>query len=356
MKISVCMIVRNEERFIEKCLNSIKELADEIVIVDTGSIDKTKEIAGKFTEKIYDFEWQNDFSIARNFLLSKCSCDWILSIDADELIARKDIEKIKEILKNPEADAYYLIWRDYNNETGVAGWKSSKDDEYEESKVARGFIETPVLRLFKRGYYFEGKIHETVQNSIKKAGGKIFMSNIIIHHSGSLRRKDELIEKKGLYADMLNSELKEDKEEYYILFEIGRELLIKGDKEEAIKYLEKSVKLNPEYSQSLSMLGAIYIIEKRFDEAEKLLKKAVNLDSTDSSIHSNLGVIYSERKEYSKAIRKFERAISLNKKSADAYYNLGLVYMKQGKNGKAVPCFEKAIELNPAYKDKIKFG
>ncbi|MBM3233468.1 tetratricopeptide repeat protein [Candidatus Pacearchaeota archaeon] len=355
MMISAVIIVKNEEKYIENCINSVKNLADEIVIVDTGSEDKTKEIAGRFGN-VYDFKWQNDFSIARNFALSKAKFEWILSIDADEKISGKDIEKIKKMLENPEADAYYLIWRDYSNETGILGWKSSKDDEYEESRIAAGFTETPVLRLFKRGYYFEGKIHETVQNSVKKAGGKIFMTDIVIHHFGKLRKKEEISEKKGIYSELLKeriSEKNKEKEDYFILFELGRELLIKGDREEGRKYLEKSLKLNPNYEQTLSMLGAVYIIEKRFDEAEKLLKKAVNLDNMDFSAHSNLGVIYSEKGENNKAIKKFEKAISLNKKSADAHFNLGLVYLKLGKKEKAIRNFEKAIEFNPAYKEKI---
>ena len=82
--ISLCMIVKDEEQHLENCLNSIKELADEIIIVDTGSKDKTKEIAGKFTNKVYDFKWNDDFSEARNFSLSKATKDWILVLDADE--------------------------------------------------------------------------------------------------------------------------------------------------------------------------------------------------------------------------------------------------------------------------------
>ena len=80
------MIVRNEEAVLARCLESVKD-ADEIIIVDTGSVDRTKEIASIFTDNIYDFQWCDDFAKARNFALAQCTGDWVLSIDADELIS-----------------------------------------------------------------------------------------------------------------------------------------------------------------------------------------------------------------------------------------------------------------------------
>src|SRR3989344_3940980 len=208
--IAVCMIVKNEEKFLENCLNSVKNLVDEIVIVDTGSTDRTIEIAKRFTDRIFCFEWKNDFSLARNFSISKTDRRWILVIDADEVIAEKDAEKIKKLVNENEANAYYFIWRDYTNDTGIVGWKSSEGDVYLESKKAAGFTETPVLRLFEnKGYYFEGKIHETIQNSIKEKNGKSFITDIVIHHYGNLKSKKELYEKKGKYSEMLKKRLKD---------------------------------------------------------------------------------------------------------------------------------------------------
>ena len=88
MPISICMIAKNEKNYLEKCLNNIKNSVDEIIIVDTGSNDKTMEIAKKFTNKVYNFRWNNDFSEARNFSLKKAAKDWILMLDADESIKK----------------------------------------------------------------------------------------------------------------------------------------------------------------------------------------------------------------------------------------------------------------------------
>jgi len=90
--ISLCMIVKNEEKVIERCLSSVAHLVDEVVIVDTGSIDNTKEIITRYTSNIYDFEWINDFSAARNFAASKATGEWILVLDADEYIDEENFK------------------------------------------------------------------------------------------------------------------------------------------------------------------------------------------------------------------------------------------------------------------------
>ncbi|MDO8517577.1 MAG: tetratricopeptide repeat protein [Nanoarchaeota archaeon] len=387
--ISLCMIVKNEEKSIERCLNSVSDFVDEIIIVDTGSTDRTKEVALKFTDKIFDFKWIDDFSAARNFSISKATKDWILILDADESISKIDLDKLREILSVEEkVDAYYLIWRTYTNEIGRIGLKSTKDDLYEESKIASGFTEDSVLRLFRNNkefplqkgnslslqmetentksiqsnkkFYFEGKVHETALNSIKSAKGSILLSNIVIHHFGDLKSKQEIAEKKDKYISLLKDKIEDsqtnEKPEYFVLFELARELMIIDNFEQAKTYLKKSIELNPDFSTTLFMLGSIYIIEKKLDEAEKLLKKAVALDGLNPNIHANLGVIYSERGELVKAIRKFERALELNPKSADNYYNLGIIYNKQNKKKEAIRYFEKAIELNPNYQDKVKLS
>ena len=94
--ISVCMIVKNEEKVLARCLDSLRPIADEIIIADTGSTDATKEIAARYTDKIYDFTWIDDFAAARNFVFSKATQDYIYSADADEVL---DAENCKKFLQ-----------------------------------------------------------------------------------------------------------------------------------------------------------------------------------------------------------------------------------------------------------------
>jgi len=101
--LSLAMIVKNEEEVLRRCLNSASSLYNELIIVDTGSTDKTKEIAAEFNAKIYDFEWIDDFAAARNFSFSKCTSDYILWLDADDVVKDQDVEKIKKYLESEES-------------------------------------------------------------------------------------------------------------------------------------------------------------------------------------------------------------------------------------------------------------
>jgi len=371
--ISLCMIIKDEEKWLEICLSSIKDLVEEIIIVDTGSKDKSKEIAKRFTDNVFDFKWDNNFSDARNFAISKATKGWILSFDADEIIADFDKEKIKKIIELDEADSYFFNWRNYTNVIGVAGFISSTGDKYKESKVAAGFSISKVLRFFKnkKEYFFEGKIHETVDTSIKNSGGTIFDTDVVIHHFGNLD-KNKFIEKKKKYIELLRKRLDEkdfgEKEEDYICSELAGELINSGNRDEGIYFLEKAVSIKEEYIY-LYNLGTQYLIKGRLDDAEKTLKRALVLSARflepynyknpqkfncyNPSIYNNLGTIYSLKGEINKAIKKLETAIKMNPKFADAYFNLGLTYRGKGKMNKAERFFEEAIELNPAYEERI---
>lgn len=93
--ISLCMIVKNEEKVLRRCLDSLSDIADEIIIADTGSSDKTKDIALEYTNNVYDFQWTGDFSEARNFVSSKATKDYIYTADADEYLDEANREKLK---------------------------------------------------------------------------------------------------------------------------------------------------------------------------------------------------------------------------------------------------------------------
>ena len=98
--ISACMIVKNEEKVLARCLDSLKGIWDELIIVDTGSTDGTNEIAACYTDKIYDFKWIDDFSAARNFAIEKASCDYIYVPDADEILDDDNREKFMTLKEN----------------------------------------------------------------------------------------------------------------------------------------------------------------------------------------------------------------------------------------------------------------
>ena len=126
--VSLCMIVKNEEPILARCLDSVADLVEEIIIVDTGSTDKTKEIAAKYTDKIYDFEWIDDFSAARNFAFSKATREYIYTADADEVINEENREKFR-VLKESLLPEIEIVQMKYGNQLSF-GTVYNFDEEY----------------------------------------------------------------------------------------------------------------------------------------------------------------------------------------------------------------------------------
>lgn len=164
IEISLCMIVKNEEKVLARCLDSIVDLMDEIIIVDTGSTDSTKEIAGRYTDKIYDFTWVDDFSAARNFAFSKATKEYIYSADADEVLDEtnhKRFSELKQVLL-PEIE---VVQMKYGNQLSH-GTAYNFDEEYRP-------------KLFKRlrDWVWIEPIHEQI-----RLDPIVYDSDIVITH------------------------------------------------------------------------------------------------------------------------------------------------------------------------------
>ena len=144
--ISLCMIVRDEAEVLGRCLQSVADLVDEIIIADTGSVDETKAIAAQFEAKIYDFPWCDDFSAARNFTVQQAVGDYWMWLDADDVIEGENRARLKQILQNPDADLVYLPYVLSFDSAGKPDLISKRE------------------RIFRRskGYRFEGAVHEAV--------------------------------------------------------------------------------------------------------------------------------------------------------------------------------------------------
>ena len=135
--VSLCIIVKNEKNHLARCLRSVKAVVDEIILVDTGSSDETKDIARVFGAQVYDFLWVDDFSKARNFSLTKASGDWILVLDADETISNKDHEMLKRVLETTQSRpaAFRIQTRNYSNHANTVGFRSNQGEFSEEEGI-----------------------------------------------------------------------------------------------------------------------------------------------------------------------------------------------------------------------------
>ena len=347
------MITKNEEKYLQQCLSSVKDFVDEIIVVDTGSTDKTKEIAKKFSANVFDFKWVDDFSAARNESLKRATKDWILVLDADEKLAKKDLEKLKELTIDENYVAYYFVIRTYTDESSAAGWSSSKEDDYEESRCASGWFATKMVRMFKNrsNIYFDGVIHETVRDSIEDAG-KIKESDFPIHHFGRLTNEKSSF-KKELYQKLTKLKMSA-KEDFHSYSQLAIQAQETGNFEKAIEYFKKSIELNSQYFKSWFNLGACYLKLSRLNDAEEALTRAIKLNPDDFSTHNNLAITYSQLNRPMDAINEFGLALKLNPNNANAYFNFGILLDEIGKKDAAYRAFKKAIELNPKYQEKIK--
>ena len=192
--ISVCMIVKNEEKVLARCLDSLAGLWEELIIVDTGSSDKTKEIAAKYTDKIYDFTWTGNFSDARNFSFSKASCDYIYSADADEELDEENRNKFL-ILKNAltENKEIEIVQMYYGNQL-------SQDSIYNFDKEYR-----PKLYKRLRNFVWQEPIHEAV-----RLEPVVYDSDIVIWHkphgqhgSRDLAYFEKMLEQKEVLSERI---------------------------------------------------------------------------------------------------------------------------------------------------------
>lgn len=162
--ISLCMIVKDEAKRLARCLDSIGGLMDEIIIVDTGSRDETKEIAAHYTDKVYDFQWIDDFSAARNYAFSKASMEYIYSADGDEVLSSENRERFR-ILKESLLPEIEIVQMKYANQLQF-GTVYNFDEEYR-----------PKLFKRKRDFVWEGPVHETVRLT-----PVVYDSDIVIIH------------------------------------------------------------------------------------------------------------------------------------------------------------------------------
>ncbi len=320
--ISLCMITKNEEQFLEQCLNSVKNLVDEIIIVDTGSTDKTKEIASKFTAQIFDFKWCDDFSAARNESLKHAAKDWILILDADEQLDPSGIEEIKNIINNQKEtqtknyEAYSLPQLHYTNKFfNHPDFVSLQHPQSKEHPQFKGFYVTNVIRLFKNSpnIYFEHCVHETIQYTLERENKEIKpLPSVPIHHYQELKGIEDVEKKQELYFRLSLNNIKQypayaksynDVGIYYSAY--------KNDQETAFKYCQKAVELEPDNLAFILNLSFRLRDLQRYDEAIELLKKALSTHN-DERVYRNLGYNYYQKKQYQLAIEAYQQAIKLN--------------------------------------------
>jgi GT2 family glycosyltransferase/Flp pilus assembly protein TadD/glycosyltransferase involved in cell wall biosynthesis len=290
--VSLCMIIKNEQKYLARCLASLKPIVDEMIVVDTGSTDRSKDIAITLGAQVYDYDWENDFAAARNFSISKASGEWILIMDGDEVISHLDYDAFKKIVaKKPKTPvAYSITTRNYNKLANIVGWMPN-DGQYPDEEAAIGWLPSEKVRLFygKDQIRFEGAVHELVDPVLKRKGIEIKQCSIPVHHYGRLDK--EKLERKGeIYFDIGHKKLSEKGEDVNALRELAIQATILEKNQQALELWQRLLALNPDPNLAAIAyvnLGTIHCRLEKFDDALYVAKRAVECAPDLKEAHYN---------------------------------------------------------------------
>src|SRR5262249_26701458 len=247
--LSLCVIARNEHRSIERCLGSVKDVVDEMIVVDTGSEDATPALARKAGAAVYEFPWTGDFSEARNPSLARAKGDWILVLDADEMLAERDARRLRELLTGARVDGLKLTQRTYLRNANFV-CSSSNPGDYAEGLDYTDCINIGVIRLFRNDprIRYSGRVHELVEPAfVATPELKFEVPDRGIHHFGKVGDPATLERKKWLYLDLGRKKAAEEPKNALAQFELGVQLYELEQFSDCIAPFETAVKLNPTF-------------------------------------------------------------------------------------------------------------
>ena len=342
--ISACMIVKNEEWIIGKTLPSLVKCLDEVVVVDTGSTDRTPDLARELGAKVSNFKWIDDFAAARNESLKQATGDWILWIDADEYLKEEDLLKLKEYLSKAEADSYQLELRE------------CKPGEFEFTNV---YFRVKLFRN-RKGFHFERPINEQVADGKGDfVGGKV-IPEVAIYHWGSRVGAEKKQQKKQRNIDLLRKAAENNPGDPYYSYLLANNLKETGMNQEAVPAFLRTIELSPKghlAAPSYAALAWCYYRLRKGLEAFQSAKKALELDQNLPDAYNLMGLILGGAGKYDEALSLLNTACSLEPAKGTSkninmrqyrytpnYYK-GLVYEMAGDKDKAREAFIEASKF-----------
>ncbi len=313
LSLGLAMIVKDEGLLLRQCLESAQAFVDEIVIVDTGSTDQTLEIAQDFGAKISHFEWNGSFADARNAALEQVTSDWVLILDADEVLSPETAYNLRELMQIPQADltGYQIKIRNLK-------YEASEGDAIEHYMV-RLFPNHPQIR-------YKGLIHEQLGTHTDQLKfSTLASSDVLILHYGY---SGEIMEQRDKYErnlKLLQTAIAAEPDNAFHWFNLGLTYNTKHKSQEALEALEKAAALSQEMAEKPNYISAVYsylmstlITFERYEDGLERAKQApqICLESPDYWI--NLGTIYNYLNRFEEAIKAFEKAIQMRGKAYTA--------------------------------------
>lgn len=290
--LSVCMIVKNESSVLDRCLAQVKKFADQIVVVDTGSSDCTKQIAKKYTKNVFDFVWQNDFSLARNYAISKAKTKYVMWLDADDYIDDDNVKKINLLKNSAKSDTFMLKYQILFDKSGKCLF------EYYRERILKNCDKCK----------FCGFVHEAISPF-----GKIEYTDIAVKHLKIEKTRDE---KRNLKLYNYHKKLGyifNSREQFYY----ARELFYNKYYKKSIKMFKKFLKMDnkfwPNIIDAHIMLADAFVMVGDLKKAGDCLVDCIKNYQPNPVVCTKLGIINLSKKQYKNAIFWLKSALILPK-------------------------------------------
>ena len=346
--LSICMIIKNEERLLDKCLDAVSSLGAELIIVDTGSTDASIDIAGRYTDRLYEYKWCNDFSAARNFAVSKASNDCILSLDADEVLDTFQLSRLKKCIEKCTDDT-----TDYPP-LGRIVCKNHYSNNGEENVLVE-----KLPRIFSKSHYhFEGIVHEQLVPLDPAAKKTYIDSSLEFNHYGYYGDEDFIKNKSDRNISLLKAMLEETPDDPYIMYQIGKSHFMRGDYASSCQIFGECLyhDLDPklEYVQDLVESYGYSLLNTGQYEAALGLEGVYNEFSISCEFVFLMGLIYMNNALFDKAVREFRKATAFKTckiagtNSYRANYNIGVIHECTGNIKAAKNFYIKCNNYAPA--------
>jgi tetratricopeptide (TPR) repeat protein len=341
--VSLCMIVKDEANRLGACLNVAKKLVDEIIVVDTGSKDRSRDIASVFGASTLFYAWDNDFSAARNVSLSHARGDWVLVLDADEIIASQDHGVLRRLLleTKPGTTAYSIETRNYSHVANLYGWQAN-DGSYPHHEAGLGWVPSRKVRLFPRrnDVQFCFPVHERVEPAIRTAGIDIADGTIPVHHYGDLNQ-DKKLQKAQTYFQIGLIKLDQLKNDQPAI----RELAVQAGElqrwTESIELWQRLLELQPNYVEAyVNISGALWQVG-RYREALASAQQAAHLDPHVKESWFNIAVSQLMLGRARKAVALLEALTRRHPAYLSAQFMLAAAYGCLGNQNRSQELFER---------------
>lgn len=350
------MIVRDGAASLPRCLASVAPLVDRILVGDTGSVDESCALARNFGAEVVRLSWAEDFAAARNQLLSQARCDWILVLDADEML---DLEQARaelpSLLSAPGLHAYGL-WRWNYLDSGAPARcllnAQPNPGRLAEARPYSAFLSSFHLRLFRRhpGIYFRHCVHEDITDSVDRLQLKRTSASLIIHHFGYAEDPPEQRRGKAeLYRELGMRRLKAAPDDFESHLQLGIcELYQMGRTRQAASWLEQAARLRPGDSRAELYIGICMLRLQRLEEAKQRLLHAEELGECSGTLHDALGDVHLSEGEYAAAAAAYRRAAQGAGDPSVVLAKCGLAEVRLGHIAEGMARIHAAVTQHPA--------